>query len=462
MRIEKDYLGKVRIPSNAYYGGFTARAVKHYTVTGRRVHSELIIAYAMIKRAAAQANKELKVIEPHKANAIVKACDELLAGKLHDQFPVDAINSGAGTAFNMNVNEVIANRALEITGRRKGDYNVINPNDHVNMSQSSNDTFPTAMHIAILLGAGNLFKGLDKLIHAAQVKGDEFNDAVKIGRTHLMDALPVTMGMEFAAYSYAIRKAKDRILDAAEDLKYIAIGATAVGTGVNAPGGYRKLTIKHLSKVSGLELKASADMRYALQSRFAVAQFSSALRNLALELIRIANDLRLMASGPNAGLGELILPAVHPGSSIMPGKINPSLAECLNMICFDIIGNDISVAMAVQAGQLELNVMLPGMLNSVLDSIKMLSGFLPVFASSMIDGVYVNSSGLKSYLEKNPVIVTLLNPYIGYEQSSDIYREAVKTNRSIEELVLSKGLISKAKLKSIFKRNRILGKEQVF
>src|SRR5919197_1024204 len=457
-RIDKDSLGEMRVPSEAYYGPFTARAIEQYKVTGQKAHINLIKAYAMIKRSAAIANKELNALDANKADAIIKACDEILVeNKLLDQFVVDSINSGAGTAFNMNTNEVIANRALEILGKKKGEYEMVSPNDDVNMSQSSNDTFPTAMNIAILLNLLKTNSALDRLIESLHKKAEEFQDIIKIGRTHLMDAIPVTLGAEFEQYTYSLKQAQAKLILAKENLEYIGLGGTAVGTGVNAPKGYREIVIKHLSEISGLNLKPSENIYYSLQSRFDVASCSSALRNLALELIKMVNDLRLMASGPLAGFSEVIIPAVHAGSSIMPGKVNPSLAECLNMICFNIVGNDVSVAMAAQAGQFELNVMLPGMLKCVLDSTDMLKNFLPIFAANLVDGIEANKDRLESYIEKSPVLVTLLNPYIGYLKAAEIYKESLKTNKSIRELVLSKRLMSKEQLDMVLSKENILG-----
>jgi aspartate ammonia-lyase len=456
-RTDKDSLGKVKVPSTAYYGPFTARAINQYKVTGQKAHINLIRAFVMIKRSAALANKELKALDAEKAKAIVRACDEILAGKLLDQFVVEAINSGAGTAFNMNTNEVIANRALEIIGKRKGSYEIISPNDHVNMSQSSNDTFPTAMHVAILLNMEETVTSLDKLIASLQRKARKFSGVVKIGRTHLMDAIPVTLGAEFEQYAFALKQARAMLVQSMDGLRYVGLGGTAVGTGANAPKGYRQLAIRNLSKISGLRLKPSDNMFYSLQSKFDVASCSSALRNLAIELNKMANDIRLMASGPTAGLAEILIPAVHAGSSIMPGKVNPSLAECLNMVCFNIIGNDVSVAMAAQAGQFELNVMLPGMLKCVLDSTDMLKNFLPIFAANMVDGIEANSEKLESYIEKSPVLVTLLNPYIGYLKAAEIYKESLKTNKSIRDLVLAKKLMTKEQLDSALSKKNILG-----
>lgn len=456
-RVDRDSLGDVKVPSDAYYGPFSTRAMKQYKVTGQKAHPNLVRAYVMIKRSAALANKELGQIDSGKADAIVTACDEILAGKLLDQFVVEAINSGAGTAFNMNANEVIANRALELLGKSKGKYDIISPNDDVNKSQSSNDTFPTAMNVAILLNLKDVFLAIDKLIASLDGKANEFAKVIKIGRTHLMDAIPVMLGAEFEQYSHAIRQARAALVRAAEGLEYVGLGGTAVGTGANAPKGYREKAIKQLSKVSGLPLKPSENMFYSLQSKFDIASCSSALRNLAIELTKMANDIRLMASGPTAGFAEVLVPEVHAGSSIMPGKVNPSLAECLNMVCFNVIGNDVSVALAAQAGQFELNVMLPGMLKCMLDSTDMLKNFLPVFAENLLDGLKANKERLESYVEKSPVLVTLLNPHIGYLKAAEIYKESVKTGRSIRELVLEKKLMTKAQLDKALSKESVLG-----
>jgi aspartate ammonia-lyase len=456
-RIDKDSLGEFKVPNNAYYGPFTARALEQYKVTGNKSHLNLIKAYVMIKRSAALTNFELQVLDEKIAKAIIQASDEILSGQLLDQFVVDAINSGAGTAFNMNTNEIIANRALEILGKSKGDYSIISPNDHVNMSQSSNDTFPTAMHIAILMNSNLLLRSLDLMIASLKDKSLHFKNIIKIGRTHLMDAIPVTLGSEFEVYAYALERAKEEIINSQRKLELIGIGGTAVGTGVNTPQGYREKIVKHLSNISGLNLKSSANLHFFLQSKFDIANFSSGLRNLAIELIKIANDLRLMASGPLAGLAEILIPAVHAGSSIMPGKVNPSLAECLNMICFDIIGKDVSVTMAAQAGQFELNVMMPGMVKNILDATDMLINFLPIFTTNFINGIQANSERLKQQVEKSPILITLLNPYIGYLRAADIYKESLKTGRGIRELILEKKLMSEKDLEDALSYERIIG-----
>jgi aspartate ammonia-lyase len=450
-RSDRDSLGTVKIPSDAYYGPFTSRAVKQYHVTGKKPHPYLLRSFVMIKRSAAIANMKTKVLDRKRGNAIVKACDKILAGKYQDQFVVDMINSGAGTAFNMNTNEVIANVALKILGKGLGQYQHLHPNDHVNMSQSSNDTFPTAMHIAILFAVRDMIPAIDKLNKSLRKKAKQFASYKKVGRTHLMDALPVTLGNEFASYATALTIARDGIVSARKELEKLALGGTAVGTGANTPKGYRSFAIKELSKTSKLSLRAQQDMQYALQSRYAVANMSSALKNYAVELSKISNDIRLMASGPIAGLSELSIPAVHAGSSIMPGKVNPSLAECMNMICFSIIGNDTTVTIAAQAGQFELNVMLPVMLKSVLDSTDMLTNFLPIFSVNLIDGLGANKQKLQDNIEKSPVIVTLLAPKIGYQKSADLFKESMKTGKTIRELVISKKLMTKKQVDSLLK-----------
>jgi aspartate ammonia-lyase len=448
-RTDRDSLGEVQIPADAYYGAFTARAIKQYHVTGQRTHPYLIMAFVMIKKSATVANMKTRALDKKKGNAILKACDKILSGNYLDQFVVEAINSGAGTAFNMNTNEVIANVALEILGEKKGSYKIIHPNDHVNMSQSSNDTFPTAMHVSILFNINQVILAIDELIKTLIKKAKEFSSYQKIGRTHLMDALPVSLGSEFAAYATAVAKARDAIVLAKKELEFVALGGTAVGTGANTPKGYRNIAIAELAKITKLPLKPQQDMQYSLQSKFAVANLSSTLRNLAIELGRISNDIRLMASGPVAGLAEIAIPAVHAGSSIMPGKVNPSLAECMNMVCFSIIGNDSTVALAAQAGQFELNVMLPVMLKSVLDSTDMLRNFIPIYSHNLIDGLSANKEKLRQYIENSPVIVTLLSPRLGYQLSAELYKESLKTGKTIRQLVISKGLMSEKEVNSL-------------
>ena len=366
-----------------------------------------------------------------------------------DQFVVDMINSGAGTAFNMNSNEVITNVALRILGKKQGQYQFLHPNDHVNMSQSSNDTYPTAMHMAILFSLKEMLPAIERLIKSINKKAKQFSKYKKVGRTHLMDALPVTLGSEFAAYATALMNAKNEIISSQKELEQVALGGTAVGTGANTPRGYRKAVITELSRISKLTLKPQKDMQYSLQSKFPVANASSALKNFAIELGKVSSDIRLMASGPIAGLSEIGIPAVHAGSSIMPGKVNPSLAECMNMICFSVIGNDTSVSFAAQAGQFELNVMLPGMLKAILDSTDMLTNFVPIFSANLIDGLTANKSKLIENIENSPVIVTLLTPKIGYLKSAELFKESLKTGKTIRELVVSKKLMTNKEVSAL-------------
>jgi len=450
-RSDRDSLGTVKIPTDAYYGPFTGRAIKQYHVTGQKPHPNLIKSFVMIKRSAAIANMKTKSLDRKRGNAIVKACDKILAGKYQDQFVVDMINSGAGTAFNMNTNEVIANIALKILGKGLGQYQHLHPNDHVNMSQSSNDTFPTSMHVAILFAIRDMMPAIDKLNNSLRKKAKQFSSYKKVGRTHLMDALPVTLGSEFGSYTTALTIARDGIVSTKKELEKLALGGTAVGTGANTPKGYRNAAIRELSKISKLSLKPQQDMQYSLQSRYAVTNMSSALKNYSVDLGKVANDIRLMASGPVAGLSELSIPAVHAGSSIMPGKVNPSLAECMNMICYNVIGNDTTVTVAAQAGQFELNVMLPVMLKAVLDSTDMLTNFLPIFTTNLIDGLGANKQKLQDNIEKSPVIVTLLAPKIGYQKSAELFKESMKTGKTIRELVISKKLMTKKQVDSLLK-----------
>ena len=444
-----DSLGKVSIPADAYYGPFTGRALKQYHVTGQKSHLNLVKAFVMIKRSAAVANMKVNALDKKRGSAIIQSCDKILAGNFQDQFVIDAINSGAGTAFNMNTNEVIANIALQKLGKKKGQYQFLHPNDHVNMSQSSNDTFPTAMHVSILFNLEKTIAAIDILIKSLNKKAKQFSTYKKIGRTHLMDALPITLGSQFGAYATSISKANNALKIAAKELEYIALGGTAVGSGANAPKGFRKIVISELAKISKLPLKPEKDMQHALQSKFPISNVSSALRNLAIEINKLSNDIRLMASGPVAGLAELGIPAVHAGSSIMPGKVNPSLAECMNMVCFNIIGNDSAVSHASQAGQFELNVMLPGMLKCVLESTDMLSNFVPIFSANLIDGISADKKKLQENIENSPVIVTLLAPKIGYQKSAELFKESLKSGKTIRELVLSKKLLTSKQIKSL-------------
>ncbi len=456
IRIDKDSLGAVEVPENAYYGPFTARAMKQYQITKLPPHPNFIKSFIMIKKAAAITNQDLGLLTPQIANPIIRSCDEILEGKLSDQFVIETLNSGASTAFNMNCNEVIANRALEILGKPRGSYEIISPNDHVNMSQSSNDTSPTAIHISIIFNCLELVKSLDQLIRSIGKKAIDFEDDIKIGRTHLMDAIPVTMGDEFSSYLFALTKSKEFIINSLEQLYYVALGGTAVGTGANTPKGYQHLVVKNLANISRLPLKPSPNLFYSLQSKLEVANCSASIKNLAIELTKISNDIRLMASGPTAGFAEITIPAVHAGSSIMPGKVNPSLSETLNMICFIVIGNDLSVTLACQAGQFELNVMLGGMVKSILDSTDMLTNFLPIFSKNMVDGIQTNKQKLQLSVQKSPVLVTLLNPILGYLKAAEIYKEAISSNKTIKEVILEKKLMTEQEFDNALSKEKLL------
>lgn len=450
MRLEKDSIGEREIHDNAYYGIQTLRAMENFPVSGRHERPELIKAYILVKKAAAITNMELGTLDNVRGEAIVKAADEIISGKLADQFPLDIFQAGAGTSFNMNINEVLTNRALEILGKKRGEYDYLSPNDHVNQSQSSNDTFPTASHIAILFDADLLNIVLLNLVDAFKQKGKKISYIPKSGRTHLMDAVPVTIGDEFIAYGSAIKRAAERIRERRNNLLEVAIGGTATGTGVNSPPSYRKNVVKKLADLTSLKLIPANDSFEALQSRSQMAAFSGALRELALELIRIANDLRLMGSGPTSGLNEIVLPPVQPGSSIMPGKVNPVMAECLNMISFQIIGNDTAVSLAVQAGQLDLNVMTPVMTSNILESTSMLNNYLPVFQSSCVEGIKVNEEQLQMVAGMNPILATLLSPKIGYLHAAELAEESTKTNQPIKDLVIAKGILSEEDANRLF------------
>jgi aspartate ammonia-lyase len=459
MRLEKDSIGEKEIPDDVYYGIQTLRAVENFPVSGRHERPELIKAYMLIKKAAAITNMELGTLDNVHGKAIVKAADEIIRGKLTDQFPLDIFQAGAGTSFNMNINEVLANRALEILGKKRGEYDYLSPNDHVNQSQSSNDTFPTASHVAILFEADILNIVLLNLASAFKQKGKETSSIPKSGRTHLMDAVPVTIGDEFIAYGSAIKRAAERIRERRNDLLEVAVGGTATGTGVNSPLFYREKVVKKLAELTSLELIPANDSFEALQSRSQMAAFSGSLRELALELIRIANDLRLMGSGPTSGLNEIVLPPVQPGSSIMPGKVSPVMAECLNMVAYQVVGCDTAVSMATQAGQLELNVMTPAIAYNMLFSIQILSNYIPAFTEKCIRGITVDEKRCEQYLEKNPSLATLLAPKIGYLEAAKIAKQAQVQNRTVKEVALEKGLLTKEEVEKVFSRKNLLNEQ---
>ncbi|HWC16149.1 MAG TPA: aspartate ammonia-lyase [Terriglobales bacterium] len=448
-RIEKDSIGPKEIPANVYYGVQTARAVDNYPISGMRAHPSLIRAIGMIKRAAAEANKGLGLVDAKVADAIIVASQEVIDGKWDREFVVDVFQAGAGVSFHMNSNEVIANRAEELLGGKLGEYKRVHPNDHVNYGQSTNDVFPTAMRLATLIELEKLYPVLDSLGNSLDQKGKEFWEVMKSGRTHMQDAVPIRLGQEFAAYGVALRRASDNIRLNSEDLRSLGLGGSAVGTGINTHPDYRGFAVANLTRISGQNLMPVTDMRWAMQSNAPMAQVSAALRNLALEVIRISNDVRLLSSGPNTGFAEIYLPALQPGSSIMPGKINPVMPELAAMVSFQVVGNDTAVALAVQGGQLELNVMMPTMAYSVLQSITIMTNMLRQFDKFCISGLTVNRERCKFYAESTVSLATALNPYIGYQKAADIVKESVKSGKSIIEIARSQGLLKEEEIAEI-------------
>ena len=452
MRIEKDTLGEVQVPDKALYGAQTQRAVENYPISGLREHPQFIRAFILLKRAAAMANRELHTLDAPRADAIMAACDRILGDFEHHRqhFVVDVFQAGAGTSFNMNCNEVIANLANLSLGGTLGTYTPVHPNDHVNMAQSTNDVFPTALRVCTRFLLDQLLLELDALGDALDAKGVEFADVIKSGRTHLQDAVPVTLGQEFAAYAAAVRRSTRYLRNLGEEVNELGIGGTAAGTGINTPPGYRFAVIRHLNASTGMQFRPSPDLREAMQSQLPVVAVSAALRNLALELTRITNDLRLLSSGPMTGLAEILLPSVQPGSSIMPGKVNPSMLECMNQVLFHIIGADTAVAYASQAGQLELNVMMPMMAFEISFSMEILKNYLPVFVDKCIRGIEANRERCEAYYISSPSLATALNPLIGYAAAAEIAKESAKTGKRIPDMLREKKLLPEEKIAEIF------------
>jgi len=451
IRIEKDTLGEMEVPASAYYGAQTARAVHNFPISGLKPHPAFVWATVIIKKAAAKANMATGRLAPEIGNAIVAAADEILAGELRDQFVVDPFQAGAGTSHNMNANEVLANRALELLGRERGDFATLHPNDHVNMAQSTNDVIPTAIRLASLETLDPLLEALEGLEQALSAKAKQFDHVLKSGRTHLQDAVPIRLGQEFGAYSAAIRINREGLEACIPALLELGIGGTAVGTGLNAEPAYMRLIIEELATETGFPVTASPDLFHAMQDMDPFLALSSALRRTAVNLGRIANDLRLLASGPATGLDEIRLPAVQPGSSIMPGKINPSMAEMVNMVCFQVQGCDQSVMLAAQAGQLELNVMMPLIAFNLLFSMEILKNCVHKFTESCILGIEANEARCRRYLEDSLGLVTVLAPYIGYNTAAEVAKESVASGRSIREIVRERDLMPEAELEEVMR-----------
>ena len=448
-RIERDPLGELSVPADAYYGVQTARAVENFPISGLRAHPDLITGTILVKKAAAEANAALARLDADVARAIVTAADEILAGKLRDQFVVDVYQAGAGTSHNMNANEVLANRAAEILGEPRGRYTRVHPNDHVNMGQSTNDVVPTATRLALLLGTAPLVAAGQALVQSLTKKADAFAHVLKTGRTHLQDAVPITLGQEFGGYAECVRRGTDDVEEASEQLHELNIGATAVGTSLNAGDDFRRIVVDHLARYTSLPLTPARNLFRVTQSMGDVLAYSGAMRRLAVEVGKIASDLRLLSMGPRAGLSEIALPAVQPGSSIMPGKVNPSVPEMVNQVCFQVMGCDSTVAVACEAGQLELNVMMPVIAWNALHASSILREALKVFRLRCVDGIVADEARARELLDRSTAAATALSPYIGYAATAEIAKESVKTGRPIRDLVLERGLLDAQRLDEI-------------
>jgi aspartate ammonia-lyase len=448
-RTEKDPLGEKQVPADALYGIQTLRAAENFPISGLRALPAFVDAMVWIKRSAALTHRETGRLEPRLADAIVQAADEVLGGRHRDQFIVDVYQAGAGTSHNMNVNEVLANRANELLGAKRGEYAPVHPNDHVNMAQSTNDTIPTAMRLATLATLPLLRAGMQRLAEALLAKGREFDGIIKSGRTHLQDATPIRLGQEFTAYGHTVARHLAKLEQAADWLRELNIGGTAVGTGINAEPEYPGLMVKHLSAGTGLELREGADRIQLMQSMGDIASFSGALRAYVLDLNKIANDIRLLASGPRTGLAEIVLPAVQPGSSIMPGKVNPSVAEMVNQVCYQALGLDTTVALGAEAGQLELNVMMPVMTHNVVLAVMIVGNASQVFAERCIEGLEADAAQCAYWLERSPALVTALAPRLGYAESAKLAKEALATGLTVKQLLEQKRLLPPEELADV-------------
>lgn len=448
-RVEKDFLGEKQLPAEAYYGINTVRAVENFPISGVPIHAELISALGEVKKAAALANMELGLLPKKIGQAIVEAADEIIAGSLRSEFIVDSIQGGAGTSINMNMNEVLANRALELLGKQKAEYFYCNPNNHVNMSQSTNDAIPTAIRIASYRLAQELLAVFRTLVDGIRAKAREFDDVIKMGRTHLQDAVPIRMGQEFGAYANVLSRDIARIDRAAQGLLVVNMGATAVGTGLNATPAYMDSVVKHLVEQTGFALNQAEDLVDATQNTDAYMELSAALKVCAVNISKMCNDIRLMASGPKAGLNELNVPARQPGSSIMPGKVNPVMAEVMNQIAFQVIGNDHTISLACEAGQFELNVMVPVAANNLMHSLKILRNGMDVFYKNLVVDLQANKERCKHFVDTSYGIITALNPHLGYDVASRLVKEAQKTGQSIREIILEQGLLTEEQVEVI-------------
>ena len=453
-RTEHDLLGEKEIPDSAYYGIQTMRAMENFPITGVLLNHfpELVKALAMVKLASVLANQELGEIDSDRAEHIAFACNEILSGKYSDQFLVDMIQGGAGTSTNMNMNEVIANIANEHAGRQKGDYSYIHPNDHVNKSQSTNDVYPTAIRLAVLSNGSDLVEEQKHLSAAFLMKADEFQGIVKVGRTQLQDAVPITLGHEFLSFASSTNEEIDRLIDLSKVLKVINLGGTAVGTGINTPAGYSKSVVSHLSRISGYNLTNARDLIDASSDMGALVSFSGLLRRVAIRISKICNDLRFLSCGPRAGIGEIILPAVQAGSSIMPGKINPVIPEVVSQVAYEIVGNDVTITMAAESGQLQLNAMEPVVAFNLLESFRIMTNAMRVLREKCIEGIKADESRCAELFNNSLVVATTLVPVIGYENASKVAKKALATGQSIGEAAIGEGLISPSEFQDAIDR----------
>ncbi|WP_294520727.1 aspartate ammonia-lyase [uncultured Anaerovibrio sp.] len=449
MRKEHDFLGELEVPDDVYYGVQTLRAMENFKITGQKVDSDFVQAMAKVKKASALANMSTGRMPEEVGKLLVAAADEIIAGKMLDQFPVDPIQGGAGTSFNMNMNEVLCNRALEMSGKEKGRYDIISPNNHGNMAQSTNDTFPTAIKVCLSFKGKKLIAALDRLATELEKKAEEYADIIKMGRTHLQDAVPITLGQEMGSYASSIRRGIHRIEHAIDEIHVMNMGGTAVGTGLNAEPEYIKNVAKTLSEVTGETYRTADNMIDATNNTDGFADVSSAMKNTALVLIKMANDFRMMASGPRCGYYELKLPMRQPGSSIMPGKVNPVIAEVLNQTCYQVIGNDLAVSFGVENGQFELNVMEPVMAFNMFNSMKYLTNAVDGFVDKLLLNLQPNTEQCQAWVDKSVGIVTALLPHVGYENSAMLAKEAYNSGRPIREVILEKGLLTQEQLDKI-------------
>lgn len=458
-RTETDSIGSLEIPAAAYWGVHTARAHENFPIARRpiSVYPDFIRAFACVKQAAARANLEIGVLDEQRAKLIDRACEEIKTGMLHDQFVVGVVQGGAGTSSNMNANEVITNRALELAGHEKGDYGFIHPNDHTNHSQSTNDTYPTAIKVALAFSLTSLLEEIRLLSDSFAAKGREFSHIVKVGRTQMQDAVPMTLGQEFNAFAVTLREDVERLQDAVKLLTEVNMGATAIGTGINAPRGYKESVIRHLREITGLDLVTAGDLVESTSDTGVFITFSGALKRSAMKLSKISNDLRLLSSGPQAGLGEINLPARQAGSSIMPGKVNPVIPEAVTQVAYAVAGSDVTVSMAVEAGQLQLNAFEPIIAHSLFQSILWLERACQTLRVNCVDGITANEDHLADTVARSVTVITALAPVIGYTEAAKLAKEALATNEKVRDLVIQRGLLDEAQLDDILQPSKLAG-----